>query len=150
MKASQHCISMIKRFEGLRTKAYCDEAYVWTIGYGHTGCVEDGDIITEAAADRLLEADVELFASRIDLQAQRDGITLSQNEFDALTDFAFNLGLGALFNSTLWKMLKENKHIQAANEFLKWDKSRNRQTGVMVVLPGLTKRRKAERELFLS
>ena len=98
---------MIKRFEGLRTKAYCDDAGVWTIGYGHTGCVGDGDIITEAAADKLLEADVELFASRIDLQAQRDGITLSQGEFDALTDFAFNLGLGALFNSTLWKMLKE-------------------------------------------
>lgn len=149
MKASQDCISMIKRFEGLSTKAYRCPAGVWTIGYGHTEGVEAGDIITEAVADKLLEADVTLFASRIDLQAQRDGITLSQGEFDALTDFAFNLGLGALFNSTLWKMLKENKHIQAANEFLKWDKSRNRQTGVMVVLPGLTKRRKAERELFL-
>lgn len=150
MKPSKDCISLIKKFEGLVTKAYKCPAGVWTIGYGHTEGVEDGDIITEAVANKLLEADVKRFASRIDLQAQRDNITLSQGEFDALTAFAFNLGLGALFNSTLWKRLKENKHIHAANEFLKWDKSRNPKTGLMIALPGLTKRRKAERELFLS
>lgn len=148
MKPSSHCKALIKTFEGLRTKAYPDDKGVPTIGYGHTQGVRLGDTCTEAQADKWFDADLDEAAKPIIAMAARDGVELSQNELDALTSFTFNLGIGNLSRSTLWKQLKAGYRIGAANEFLKWDKVRI--GGVLVAKPGLTRRRAAERALFLG
>ena len=97
MKASDECIDAIKRFKGCRLKAYKCPAGVWTIGYGHTTGVHDGQVITEAQAESLLRGDLltaELYLSEI---RQID----TQGKFDACVDFCFNLGQRKLLNSTL-------------------------------------------------
>lgn len=140
MKISQKGLDLIKRFEGLRNESYRCPAGVWTIGYGHTGDVQPGAIITEEGAEALLRKDVERF---------EEGVThivgpCKQQQFDALVCFSFNVGLGALKTSTLLKKHKQGDFAGAANEFLKW----NRAGGS--ILPGLTRRRAQERGLYLS
>ena len=151
MTPSAHCRAFIKQFEGLRTKAYpCPAGYI-TIGYGHAQGVKIGDIITEAEAENLLDADLTYFGNAISAKARRDGITLSQNEFDALVSFAFNLKGGAprLFASTLWSKLKAGDRQGAANEFPRWNKAHDN-SGNVITLAGLTRRREAERAMFLG
>ncbi|HXG01499.1 MAG TPA: lysozyme [Bacteroidota bacterium] len=120
-------------------KAYLCPAGVWTIGYGHTGGVKEGDRITLQQAEELLKQDLERFEECI-----RRSVTvpLNQNQFDALVSFAFNVGCMALENSTLLRKLNAGDYAGAAQEFGKWVKSRG------VILPGLIKRRDAERALF--
>ena len=149
MTPSPHCESLVRNFEGLSTKAYLDTGGVPTIGYGHTKGVKLGDVITEAEALKMLRADLAAFGRAIESRAEADGIRLNQNEFDALASFAFNLGAARLFGSTLWRKLKAGDHARAADEFLRWDKGRDR-NGRTITLAGLAKRRAAERALFLS
>lgn len=154
MTPSAHCESLIKTFEGLSTKAYLDTGDVPTIGYGHTAGVKPGDIITEAEALRMLKGDLAAVGRAIDRRAAMDGIRLNQNEFDALCSFAFNLGEGRLFGSTLWRKLKAGDHAGAADEFSRWNKvkvqdPRTKEISI-ITLDGLTRRRNAERALFLS
>lgn len=146
MKTSPAGVALIKRFEGLRLEAYRDAVGIWTIGYGHTGNVWQGAKITEHQADVILEHDLERFEEGVQ-QATRTA-KLTQGEFDALVSFSFNLGVQALVNSTLLKKLLKGDRAGAADEFLKWDKARV--GGKLTVLAGLTKRRQAERERFLS
>ena len=147
MTASQDGINLIKFFEGLRTKAYLDSVGIATIGYGHTKGVKLGMVITETKAEELLKQDLEYFEDRVSEMVK---IPLKQNEFDALISFTFNLGEGNLAKSTLLKKLNNVSYtnpmvmVEIADEFLKWDKAGGR------VLSGLTKRRKAEREMFLK
>ena len=132
-------LALIKEFEGLRLKAYLCPAKVWTIGYGSTGPhVTPGLVMTEAQADALLQRDLDRFEDAVAKAAP--GAT--QNQFDALTSFCFNVGVGALLKSTLLKMHTARNFDAAANEFLKWDKAGGR------ALAGLAKRRKAERNLY--
>lgn len=154
MTPSAHCEAFIKSFEGLRTKAYPDTGGKPTLGYGHTKGVKLGDIITEAEALNVFKSDLAAVGRAIDRRAARDGISLNQNEFDALCAFAFNLGEGNLFGSTLWRKLKAGDHAGAADEFPRWNKvkvqdPRTKEISI-ITLDGLTRRRNAERVLFLS
>lgn len=133
-------------FEGLRLGAYRCPAGKWTIGYGHTGDdVDEGMSITRAEATAMLSGDV------AEVVAEVNGILVwdvTDGQFDALVDFAFNLGAQALKGSTLLRKLGSGDQEGAAAEFLKWDKARV--NGRMVALPGLTKRRERERLRFLA
>lgn len=153
MEVSEKCISLVKRFEGLVTRAYkCPAGYL-TVGYGHTGKdVVPFMIITEEEAERLLHKDLAKFASKISFSLEQDKIKVNQNQFDALCSFAFNLGYSALVFSTLWKKLKAGDYTGASDEFLKWVYITKNVNGekIKIRLKGLETRRNAERDLFLS
>lgn len=117
MKTSNQTIEKIKSFEGCRLAAYQDSAGVWTIGYGSTLNVHKGMIINRGEADRRLEFDLETAA----IGVRRLGLELTQGQFDALVDFAYNLGIGKLKSSTLLKKIKANASTaQIQAEFRKW------------------------------
>ena len=144
MKTSDRGVALIKAHEGLRLTAYTDPVGVWTIGYGHTTAagppkVERGMKITDAGADAILRQDLAKFEGYVSSAVK---VPLNQNEFDALVSFTFNLGPGNLRSSTLLKKLNAGDRTGAADEFLKWTRAGGK------VLPGLVKRREAERALF--
>ena len=141
MKTSQKGIDLIKKFEGCRLKAYKCPANVWTIGYGHTGNVKPNDVITQEQAEELLKRDLISFENSVSKLIK---IAVTQNEFDALVSFAFNVGVGALANSTLLKLLNAGNKKGAAEQFSRWVYAGNK------VLEGLIKRRNAEKDLFMS
>jgi len=137
--------ALIKRFEGLRLEAYPDPAtgaQPWTIGYGHTGNVKPGDIITAGEADRLLDADVARFEAI--LNAMVGGVATSEDEFSAMVSLMFNIGPGKFATSTLLRRHKQGNRIGAANAFLMWNKGGGR------VMAGLMRRREAEKSLYMS
>jgi GH24 family phage-related lysozyme (muramidase) len=141
VKTSQAGIDLIKSFEGLRLKAYVCPAGKLTIGYGHTEGVAPRDAICAIGAENLLRKDLVYFEAGVSKLLK---VTVRQSQFDALVSFAFNLGLGALKRSTLLRKLNAGDDYGAADEFLRWNKSGGK------VLEGLTRRRKAEREMFLN
>lgn len=145
MRISDAGIDLIKQSEGCRLTAYPDPAtggHPWTIGYGHTGSdVHPGKVITQAEAYRLLVEDLDLFERGVKRLVT---VELTQGQFDALVCFSFNVGLGALQQSTLLKMINAGDFDGAAKQFLRWDKAAGK------VMAGLTKRRQAESELFLA
>lgn len=144
MKISDAGLDLIRGFEGCRLEAYPDPGTggePWTIGVGHTGGVRPGQTITQDEADALLRSDLERFEKCVD-GCVRGAIT--QQQFDALVSFAFNLGCNALRGSTLLHKLNQGDDAGAGQEFLKWDKAGGR------VMAGLTRRRQAEMDLFLS
>lgn len=141
MKISDRGIDLVKSFEGLRLKAYLCPAKVWTIGYGSTGPhVRAGMVISEAEAEELLREDLSRFEDGVSDLAE----PCTQGQFDAVVSFAFNVGLEALRKSTLLKMHKAGTFGAAAQQFLRWNKAGGK------VLAGLTRRREAEKELYLS
>lgn len=139
LSLSRNGLDLIKSFEGLRLKAYQDSAGVWTIGYGHTGGVRPGQQISQAQAEQYLRGDV-----RWAEQAVRDNVKvpISQNQFDALVSFTFNLGPNALKNSTLLKKLNAGDYAGAQAEFGKWVHAGGQR------LEGLVRRRAEEAQLF--
>lgn len=139
-KINQESINLIKEFEGCKLTAYQDSVGVWTIGFGHTKNVKKGDTITQLQADEWLmdELNNEYGAGVENLAT----VPLTDNQFGALTSFAYNLGLGNLKSSTLLKKLNKSDYKGAAAEFPKWNKAGGK------VLAGLTRRRGAERALF--
>ena len=146
MKTSPNGRALIRQFEGEKLTAYICPAGVLTVGVGHTGAdVTRGMKITQAQSDALLVSDLAKFEAAV-LRLVK--VPLTQNQFDALVSFAFNLGAGALGSSTLLKRLNAGRYTDAAAQFSKWDKARVR--GQLVALPGLTKRRAAEAVLFLQ
>lgn len=147
-KMSPDGIAQLKREEGLRLKAYQDEAGVWTIGYGHTGAdVFAGQEITEAQADALLKNDLARFEKAVS-ESTATMIPLSQHEYDALVSFAFNVGVGAFKTSTLLKKFNAGEKLEAAKEFDRWVYIT--QNGNKVVSFVLQARRGRERNLFLN
>lgn len=141
-------IDLIKKHEGLRLKAYLPTPNdVWTIGWGHTKTAKQGMVISEAKAEELLRSDVKWVEETI---AKVVTVPLNQNQYDALASLIFNIGAGAFSRSTVLKRLNAKDYQGAADAFLMWNKQRNRTTGLMQVLPGLTKRRQEERSLFLK
>lgn len=146
MKTSETGVALIKRFEGLELQAYQDIAGIWTIGYGHTGPdVKPGQKISEREAEDLLRRDLK---PREDAVARLVSVGLNQNEFDALVAFIYNVGIEAFRNSTARRRLNAGDRVGAA-EALTWF---NKATvgGVLRVVTGLTRRRAAERALFLE
>jgi GH24 family phage-related lysozyme (muramidase) len=114
---------------------------VWTIGYGHTKTAEPGMVITEAQAEELLREDLAEFEEAVTEAVE---VSINSNQFSALVSFCFNLGAGSLFQSTLLKLLNQGDFQGAADQFPRWDKAGGQ------ALEGLTRRRKAERALFLG
>jgi lysozyme len=138
----------IKESEGLRLKAYLPTPNDrWTIGYGHTKGVTPNMVITKAQAEEFLSEDLEWVEDAI---KRRVLVPLNQNQYDALASWIYNLGEGNLRISNLLRLLNNGDYEGAADEFLKWNKQRNKKTGQLEVLSGLTKRREKERELFLT
>lgn len=141
MKTSEKAIVKIKHFEGLRLKAYKCPAGVWTIGYGHTLGVRSTDRITAAQADALLREDLARFEKGVAELFPK----CTQGEFDALVDFAFNLGLNALRASTLRKkILNAAPEQEIRNQFLGWVYSGKN------MVPGLYVRRKWEADRYFE
>ena len=141
MKTSQNGIDLIKQFEGCRLEAYKalpTEKY-FTIGYGHMGAdVKQGMIISQAKAEELLKKDLEKFEKSVTtLTAKYSGI--NQNQLDALASFTYNCGAG-----NLAKLVEGRTLAQVADAILKYNKAGGKE------LEGLTRRRKAERELFIK
>jgi len=143
MKTSDAGIEQIKHFEGFRSMPYMDTAGKWTVGYGHLivpndGCVS-GSPITMGQATSLLRRDVTAAETAVNAQ----GLSLSQNEFDALVSFTFNLGTGAFNRSTLLKLLKAGNKEAASKEFLKWSMVAGKYSDSILT------RRLAEQDCFL-
>ena len=132
-------LALIKEFEGLSLKAYICPAGVLTIGYGTTRGVRPGQTISEAEAEAMLRADVNRFAKGVSESVK---VPLAQHQFDALVAFAYNVGLGAFRTSTLLRLLNKGEFASAAKQFDRWNRAGQK------VLPGLTRRRAAERKLF--
>lgn len=149
MQISNNGIALIKGFEGCRLTAYPDPGTggaPWTIGYGWTYPIDGKPIkpgmkIDQATADRLLKTGLVSYENDV-LKLVK--VKLTQNQFDALVSFAYNVGSRALSTSTLLKKLNAGDIKGAADEFLRWNKAGGK------VLNGLTRRREAERALFLS
>ena len=134
--------ALIHSFEKLCLASYPDEGGVWTIGWGHTGPgVGPGQICTVAQADAWFTQDTQAAVAAVNASVWRP---LSQEQFDALVAFTFNVGAGAEAHSTLCRLVNAGDMAGAANEFGKW----NHVNGV--VSAGLTRRRQAERDLFVS
>ena len=136
---------LIKDFEGFREIAYKCPAGVWTYGYGWTHGVKEGDTITEEKASELVEQEVIKIAEQVkDVLSEEVFAKLTENQVCALIDFVYNLGLGNFKESTLCKMIKNGQIMEAGNQFERWVKAGGK------VLPGLVKRREAEKELWYA
>ena len=137
MRTGKAGINLITQFEGCRLTAYRCPAGVWTIGYGHTQGVEQGQTITKAQAARLLAEDLDRYEDRVNKYYDRYRWT--QNEFDALVSFAYNVGSIDKLTAGGTRSRQE-----IANKMLLYNKANGK------VLAGLTRRRQAERELFVG
>lgn len=141
MKSSEKLIAAIKGFEGCKLNAYKCPAGVWTIGYGHTLGVKEGMSISQEIADKLLREDLTKYESAVSKMLQG----LTQPQFDALVDFAYNLGVGNLTSSTLLKKIKAKAtETEIRAQFARWNKAGGK------VLPGLVKRRAWESNRFFE
>ena len=138
MRLSDNGRKLIQQFEGLSLKAYPD-AGGYSIGYGHFGA-KAGDVITREQADRLFDGDVAKFETAVSLTTPR----ASQDQFDAMTSLAYNIGTAAFAKSTLATKHNMGDYAGAADEFLRWNKSQG------AVLPVLSRRRELERNAYLK
>lgn len=146
MKLNQAGIDLVKRFEGCKLEAYPDPGSVTglphTIGYGHTKGVGPGDKWTQKQADEQLIQDLSSVANRISTFIKQ---TITDNQFSALVSLAFNIGEYNFVGSTLLSLLNKGAPKEdIAYQFLRWNKNDGK------VMAGLTKRREAEKALFLS
>lgn len=139
LRYSEEGYRLTKQFEGLKLEAYQDQGGVWTIGYGHTQGVKQGDTCTPEQADTWLREDITGAEDCVDRLVKA---SLTQGQFDALADFVFNLGCASLAGSTLLRCLNAGQLHEAALEFLRWDHVGGAE------VKGLMRRRKAEVELF--
>jgi lysozyme len=140
---NQEGFKLLTTFEGCKLNAYDDGSGVWTIGYGHTKGVSPGMSVTQTEAEDWLREDLERFESYVEDAVQVD---LNDSQFSALVCFCFNVGPGSagFGGSTLLKRLNTGDYQAAANQFPVW----NKVDGSPWL--GLTRRRLAERSLFLG
>lgn len=147
-------IAIIKEFEGFVGKAYLCPAGVWTIGYGHTSAagapaVVKGQLINRQRAEEILRNDIDRFEDQVEALIAKAKVNVTYpHEFDAMVSLAFNIGVGAFAKSTVLKRYLRGDKAGAADAFLAWNKATVK--GVKKVLPGLNRRRQAERALFLG
>lgn len=149
MQISDKGTALIKEFEGCSLTAYPDPGTggaPWTIGFGWTQPVDGkpvrpGMTIDKATAERLLKTGLVSYENDVSRLVK---VSLTQGQFDALVSFTYNLGSRSLSTSTLLRKLNAGDYAGAADEFLRWNKAGGK------VLNGLTRRREAERSLFLS
>lgn len=141
MKTSFEGIALIKSHEGIRTRAYVCPGGVLTIGYGHTRTVYPNQLISQEKAEQLLKEDLAKFENAVNQYVK---VPLNQNQFDALVSFTFNVGISAFRNSTLLRLLNNQNYYKAACQFSRWVNAGTTK------LPGLVRRRKDEKSLFLK
>ena len=152
MTPSQNCVSLVEEFEGCAEKqadgsfkAYPDPGTggePWTIGWGSTGSdITETTVWTQAQCDARLQSSLTSFSAQVSSLLE-GGAPTSQNQFDALVDFAYNLGVGNLSSSTLLKLHKQGDYAGAAAQFPLWDHADGK------VMPCLQKRRAAEQTLY--
>lgn len=134
-------IEIIKKFEGLRLKAYKCPSGVWTIGYGHTKGVIKGQVITSEQAESLLMGDI---TEACHIVSDLIEIPLSNYQFSALVSFVFNVGYTRFAKSTIRKLINNGDLKRAVDQFDRWVYSGT------TVLQGLVKRRAEEKALFLK
>ena len=138
-------VRLVQEFEGCKLEAYPDPGTggePWTIGFGSTGPdIGPGTVWTQEEADARFVDDLTKFGDGVDRLVR---VPLTDNQFAALVSFAYNVGLGALAGSTLLRKLNAGDYQGAADQLPRWNKAGGR------VLPGLVRRRAAERDLFLS
>ena len=130
---------MIKHFESCKLTAYQDSVGVWTIGWGHTAGVKKGDNWTQDEADDILLNDLEKFEGYVNQYVK---VPLTQNQFDALVSWTFNLGPGNLKSSTMLTKLNEKNYDEVPSQMKRWNKAGGK------VLRGLERRRNAEAAMF--
>lgn len=139
------CVDLVTHYEGFRERAYRDVVSVWTVGYGTTILngrhVREGDRLTEPQARQLLLDNLDAYGVRV---RRLLTVPVTKGMAGALTSFAYNVGVGAFEGSTLRRYLNEGNYVAAAQEFGRWNK------GGGLTLDGLTRRREAERQLFLA
>ena len=159
MKTSDRAIAMIKHDEGVRVKPYRCPALLWTVGVGHV--IDQSHIkvpmeerkslpipagwdrvLTMEEVNAILAKDLEIFERGVLRLAPN--LAGRQSKFDACVSFSFNVGLGNFQRSTIRMKIQREEWDQAADSFLMWTKAGGKE------LPGLVKRRKGERALFLS
>ena len=144
MKTSAAGRKLIEQREGVRLTAYLDSKGIWTIGVGHaaTSGVEPiprrGMRITAEQADEIFAKDLERYEAAVSMVK----VPLTQNQFDALVSFTYNVGGVHLADSTLLKMLNKGDYAGASEQFGRWAKAGGK------TLPGLVARRESEKELF--
>ena len=147
MHISDNGLDLIKQFEGFRSAPYLDPVGIPTIGYGATYYPGGRRVrmtdtpISEPFASDMLRHQVTTYGDGIDRYAQ---VPLAQHQFDALTSWAYNVGLESARTSTLMKLLNLHDYQGAADQLPRWNRAGGR------VLPGLTRRRAAERAMFLT
>jgi lysozyme len=141
MKIDAKGIALIKEFEGCRLTAYKCVAGVWTIGWGFTKGVKEGDVITQSQADARLFLEIKQYEKAVDVATKG---TCNQNQFSALVSFAWNVGVAGMAGSSVIKALNRGDTKAAARAFGLWDKAGGK------VFAGLTRRRAAEAALFLE
>lgn len=139
-------VDLIKSFEGWYAKAYKDPVGIWTIGYGHTDMAGPPKVtpnltLTREEGEELLRRDLKKYQAGVERLVK---VSLNDNQYGALVSFTYNLGEGNLGKSTLLRKLNQGDYVGASKEFAKWDKAEGK------VLKGLTRRREAERVLFLK
>ena len=139
MKLGERATEILKYFEGCKLTAYQDSVGVWTIGFGHTKGVYDGMTITQDQAEQMLLSELEEYEGYIENMVT---VPLTQNQFDALVVWVYNLGPTNFRNSTLLKELNAGNYNAAGQEITRWNKAGGK------VLAGLVKRREAEAQLF--
>ena len=139
MNISQEGISLIKKFEGCELEAYQCAAGVWTIGYGSTKDVKEGDTLTQKEADNLLLHEMQEYEGYIKKLVK---VPLKQNQFDALVSWVFNLGPANLKASTMLKFLNAGDYHLIPSQIKRWNKANGK------VLEGLIRRREAEALMF--
>lgn len=141
MKISQKGIDLIKKFEGCKLFAYRDSVGILTIGYGHTKNVVSGQAITQQQAEQFLKEDIEPIEKALNAM----NINFTQNAFDALCSWIFNLGLGSFNSSTMKKyIILRKSDIEITDQMVRWFNAGGKP------LLGLKKRRTKEANMFLG
>lgn len=139
-------LAFIKAFEQFRDKAYRDSGGVWTIGFGHVAGVNEGDTCTPEQAEQWFAFDAAAKAKQVDLETF--DVPTTQNQFDAMASLAFNIGSKAFCVSSVTTWHRLSMYPKAADAFTLWNKAHI--GGVLVEVLGLTRRRQAERALYLK
>ena len=141
MKVSEKGIELIKKFECCKLYAYRDSVGVLTIGWGHTKGVKAGQAITQQQADAFLREDLQEAEKAINVT----GVQLSQNQFDALVSWVFNLGSAKLYKSTMYKYLKTQRSpMEVCDQMIQWHNAGGKP------LLGLKRRRVAEANMYMG
>ena len=139
MKISEDGLELIKKFEGCETTAYQDSVGVWTIGFGHTKGVEEGQTCSIEDAESMLADEMDEYEGYINNMVK---VELQQHEFDALVAWVYNLGPTNLSESTMLKVLNGGQFDRVPDEMNRWTRAGGK------ILEGLVRRRQAESLMF--